>query len=161
MGPQRRRHPLASYQARLAPERRTASQGRAPVRLPCGCYESPMNMNRRTLVRAAVGVALVGFAGVDPIAAASATPAEAELAKLLQRLAEEYLQRSPEEATQYDYDKGANAALRSRLDDRSLNAVARDREAATRALADLARIDRSKLGSAAQLDYDTAVFVYS
>lgn len=120
-----------------------------------------MTMNRRTLVRAAVGAALVSFAGVKTIAAASAAPAEAELARLLQRLTEEYLQRSPEEATQYDYDKDANAVLRSRLDDRSLNAVARDREAATRALADLARIDRNQLGPAAQLDYDTGVFVYS
>ena len=53
-------------------------------------------------------------------------------------------------------------SLRSRLDDRSLR---RDREPSpepsTAARAQLARIDRSSLGAAAQLDYDVAKFVYS
>ncbi|MDY6944440.1 MAG: DUF885 family protein [Pseudomonadota bacterium] len=115
-------------------------------------------MNRRTLIRTAVGASLAAF-GRLPAFAANA-PA-AELDALLQRLAQEYLQRSPEEATQYEFDTGANAGLRSRLDDRSLAASARDRESATRALDDLARIERTRLDASARLDYDTAVFVYS
>ncbi len=118
-------------------------------------------MDRRTLIRAVAGITLAGFGGLHSIIVTGASAAEADLAKLLQRLAEAYLRRSPEEATLYEYDVGANAGLRSRLDDRSLDAVVKDRESATRALADLKRIDRSRLGAMAALDYDTAMFVYS
>lgn len=112
-------------------------------------------MNRRTLLRAAVGASLAAFSGLPAFAATS--PLDA----LLQRLAEDYLRRSPEEATRYEFDVGTHAKLRSQLDDRSLAASAKDRESATRALSELAKIDRTKLGAAARLDYDTAVFVYS
>lgn len=115
-------------------------------------------MNRRTLIRSAVGAGLAAFSGLPAFAANDTSPA---LDALLQRLAEQYLRRSPEEATQYEFDVGANADLRSQLDDRSLAASAKDRESAARALSELAKIDRTKLGAAAQLDYDTAVFVYS
>lgn len=115
-------------------------------------------MNRRTLIRTAVGASLAAVSGLPAFAANDTSPV---LDALLQRLAEEYLRRSPEEATQYEFDVGANAGLRSQLDDRSLSASAKDRESATRALDDLTRIDRTKLGAAARLDYDTAVFVYS
>ena len=115
-------------------------------------------MNRRTLIRTAVGASLAAFGGLPAFAA---NDTSAGLDALLQRLAEDYLRRSPEEATQYEFDVGANASLRSQLDDRSLSASAKDRESATRALDDLARIDRAKLDASARLDYDTAVFVYS
>ncbi|GFE84449.1 hypothetical protein GCM10011487_64490 [Steroidobacter agaridevorans] len=115
-------------------------------------------MNRRILLRAAVGASLAAFSGLPAFAANSTSPA---LDALLQRLAEDYLRRSPEQATQYEFDVGANASLRAQLDDRSLAATARDHESATRTLAELAKIDRAKLDAAAQLDYDTAVFVYS
>src|SRR5690606_12216191 len=91
----------------------------------------------------------------------AANDTSSSLDALLQRFAEEYLRRSPEEATQYEFDVGSNAGLRAQLDDRSLSASAKDHEAATRALDDLARIDRTKLDASARLDYDTAVFVYS
>ena len=115
-------------------------------------------MNRRTLIRTAVGASLAAFSGLPAFAANDTSTA---LDALLQRLAEDYLRRSPEEATQYEFDVGANAALRSVLDDRSLSASAKDRESAAQALSNLARIDRTKLDAAAQLDYDTAVFVYT
>lgn len=115
-------------------------------------------MNRRTLLRAAVGASLAAFTGLPALAANGTSPA---LDALLQRLAEDYLQRSPEEATRYEFDVGPHASLRSKLDDRSLAASAKDRESAAQALSQLAKIDRTKLDAAAQLDYDTAVFVYS
>lgn len=115
-------------------------------------------MKRRTLLRAAVGAGLAAFSGLPVFAANDSSPA---LDALLQRLAEDYLRRSPEEATRYEFDVGAHAGLRSKLDDRSLAASAKDRESAAQALSELAKIDRTKLGAAAQLDYDTAVFVYS
>nr|WP_298728938.1 DUF885 family protein [uncultured Steroidobacter sp.] len=115
-------------------------------------------MNRRTLIRTAIGASLAACSSLPAFADNDTSPA---LDALLQRLAEDYLRRSPEEATQYEFDVGANAGLRSRLDDRSLAASARDRESASRALSELAKIDRTRLDAAAQLDYDTAVFVYS
>jgi uncharacterized protein (DUF885 family) len=115
-------------------------------------------MKRRTFIHTAAGAGLAAFSGLPAFAANSTSPA---LEALLQRLAEDYLRRSPEQATQYEFDIGANAALRSKLDDRSLAATAKDHESATRALSELAKIDRAKLDAAAQLDYDTAVFVYS
>src|SRR5688572_30287743 len=115
-------------------------------------------MNRRSLIRTAVGASLAALSGLPAFAANSPAPA---LDALLQRLAEDYLRRSPEQATQYEFDVGANAGLRSRLDDRSLAATAKDHESSTRALSELAKIDRARLDAAAQLDYDTAVFVYS
>lgn len=119
-------------------------------------------MNRRTLIRSAVAATLAAGGGLPAFAANDSSHGAAHgLDALLQRLAEDYLRRSPEEATQYEFDVGANAGLRSQLDDRSLSASAKDRESATRALADLSRIDRAKLDASARLDYDTAVFVYS
>jgi len=115
-------------------------------------------MNRRTLIRAAVGASLAAFSGFPAFAA---NDSSIPLGALLQQLAEDYLRRSPEQATQFQFDVGPNAGLRSQLDDRSLAATARDHESATRALSQLAKIDRGTLDPAAQLDYDTAVFVYS
>ena len=118
-------------------------------------------MNRRKLLHAAVAASLAASGNLRVIAADSESTSEARLATLLQRLAENYLRRSPEQATQYEFDVGTHASLRSQLDDRSPSAAAHDRESATRALADLSRIDRTQLGASARLDYDTAVFVYS
>lgn len=118
-------------------------------------------MKRRTLLRTAVAAGVAACSGLPAFAADSASRDQTELDALLQRLAEAYLHRSPEEATRYEFDVGANAHLRSQLDDRSLSASAKDRESAVRALDDLARIDRAELDASARLDYDTAVFVYS
>ena len=123
----------------------------------------PARLDRRALLQAAVGVALAGsFASaVAAGAQRSGGSADAALAALLQRLAEEHLRRSPEDATGLEFDTGKNAALRGRLDDRSLDAIATQRRAVDAARAQLARIDRSSLGAAAQLDWDVATFVYS
>src|SRR5262245_34471984 len=99
-----------------------------------------MMMTRRTLIQGSVALAIAGGARAVPAVDVQGT-ADAQLARLLQKLAEEYLHRSPEEATAFDFDTGANAELRRKLDDRSLDAVARDRTGVDRALADLARID--------------------
>ena len=82
-------------------------------------------LNRRVLLQAAIGMALAGAAR-RPAVQRRALPrsADAALAKLLQRAAEEELRRSPEEATGLEFDTGKNAGLRSRLDDRSLPAIA-------------------------------------
>jgi uncharacterized protein (DUF885 family) len=114
----------------------------------------PAHLDRRTLLQAAIGLALAGMCG-------TAAAADAPLAALLQRLAEDELRHSPEEATSFEFDTGRNASLRSQLDDRSLDAIAKHRKAVDAALAQLKRIKRSSLGAAAQLDYDVATFVYT
>ncbi len=125
---------------------------------------APARLDRRRLIQAAVGAALV-FGSARSVLAASAQgttkSSDAALAALLQRLAEEHLRRSPEEATSAGLDVGKSASLRSRLDDRSLDAIAAHRKAVEAALAQLTRFDRSSLGTAARLDYDVAKFVYS
>ncbi|HKU16966.1 MAG TPA: DUF885 family protein [Steroidobacteraceae bacterium] len=134
-----------------------------PGRSEAVLASAPARLDRRTLLQAAIGVALAGaFTSAGAAAAQrSGGTADAELAALLQRLAEEELRRSPEEATALEFDTGRNAALRGRLDDRSLDAIANHRKAVAAALAQLAGIKRASLGAAAQLDYDVATFVYT
>jgi uncharacterized protein (DUF885 family) len=115
----------------------------------------PAHLDRRELIKAAIGTALTFGAAREAVAA------DAELAALLQRLAEEHLQRSPEEATGLGRDTGKNASLRSRLDDRSLQSIADHRRSVATALAQLTKFARASLGAAARLDYDVAKFVYT
>src|SRR5690349_25036789 len=110
-------------------------------------------INRRTMLQGVAGLAIASLARGKP-------NADSQLQALLQRHSEAYLRRSPEDAARYEFDTGANAALRSQLDDRSLDARARDRAAIERATKELSAIDRSALSPAATLDYDVAAFVY-
>lgn len=116
-------------------------------------------IDRRTFLAAgaAVGVA----PSILSAATAPAGPADAALGVLLQRHAELFLTRSPEQATNFGWDVGAHGDLRSRLDDRSIAAMARDRQAIAVAQAQLRMIDRASLSPAALLDYDIAAFIYA
>ncbi len=98
--------------------------------------------------------------GVAKPALAETRNADTPLNVLLQRHSEAYLRRSPEEATGNDFDVGANAALRAKLDDRSLAARAADRGAIKVGLGQLGAIDRSGLSQRAALDLSVAQFVY-
>ncbi|WP_240530005.1 DUF885 domain-containing protein [Novosphingobium sp. PC22D] len=89
-----------------------------------------------------------------------AQSSDAALEALLQRHCEAFLHRSPEEATGANFDIGANAALRSRLDDRSLDARAGDRAAVARALRELRAVPTAGLSPRAALDRDVALYVY-
>jgi len=134
-----------------------------------GRFDFRGSLDRRTLLQAAVGLAFAAAAGSATTAGAqpaadtkrASGSSDAKLAALLQRLAEEHLRRSPEEATSLGLDSGKDAALRGRLDDRSLDAIAQHRRDVGAALGELARIDRTSLGAAAQLDYDVASFVFT
>ncbi len=86
--------------------------------------------------------------------------ADTALAALLQRHSEAYLRRSPEEATGNDFDVGANAVLRAKLDDRSLAARSGDQAAIKAALAQLGAIDVRALSPRSALDHAVARFVY-
>lgn len=111
---------------------------------------------RRFLEGTAAGLALGG--GVP--AWAQGASADAALSALLQRHSEAYLMRSPEEATAADFDVGANAGMRAKLDDRSLAARAADQQAVKAALTQLGAIDVGQLSSRSALDFAVAQFVY-
>lgn len=115
-------------------------------------------IDRRHFLGATAAGAL--FAAGAPRLALAQGSADAALEALLQRHVETYLYRSPEDATSNNFDMGAHAALRARLDDRSLAARATDRTAIGQAMTELRRIDRATLGQRAALDYDVASFVY-
>lgn len=115
-------------------------------------------IDRRHFLGSAAAGAI--FAAVAPRNALAQSSADAVLAALLQRHTEAYLYRSPEDATFNNFDVGAHAVLRARLDDRSLAARATDRAAIRQALVELRRIDRVTLGQRAARDYDVACFVY-
>ena len=114
-------------------------------------------IDRRTFLAAGAATTCL------PLFPAIAAPgsADAALTTLLQRHAELFLLRSPEQATNFGWDVGQHAALRSRLDDRSLGAIDRDRAAIAAARRQLHAIGRNDLSSAAALDYDVAEFVYA
>jgi uncharacterized protein (DUF885 family) len=115
-------------------------------------------MNRRRLLQtsAAAAFGLVGSSNAQ----AQAAPGDLALAALLQGFAETMLVNAPEEATSFDFDVGAHAGLRARLDDRSAAEMARQRDRAVDALAQLARIDRRSLSAHSARDRDVATFVY-
>lgn len=104
------------------------------------------------------GAAALAVAGALP--ARAAADADAALAALLQRHAEAYLRRTPEEAAGRR-PGGVAMGAQTSLNDRSQAARLRDRAAVRQALADLKRIDRAALSPAAALDFDIARFVYA
>ena len=118
-------------------------------------------MDRRSLLTAGAAIALSSAiarpaSSQNPSAAAS--PEDARLRALLDAFFEEQVDDSPTQATSLGLDKGARAPLKSRLDDRSLAEKAR-RLARTKArLARLHAIDRSKLNTASQVDYDVVEY---
>ncbi len=115
-------------------------------------------IDRRGFVGAAAATGLSGFVPASLRAAEGGS--DARLAAMLQRHSEAYLRRSPEEATSLDFDTGAHAALRARLDDRSLAARAEDRKAIRMALHELQQIDAAMLSPRAAQDHAVARYVY-
>ena len=70
-------------------------------------------LNRRQMLLAAAA------AGLAPPALAQAGGQDARLTAIFDRIFNDSVDASPERATSLGYDKGARAALKSRLDDRS------------------------------------------
>jgi uncharacterized protein (DUF885 family) len=103
--------------------------------------------------------ALAATAAVPPaLAQAPAGSEDAKLRTLLDKFVYDRLADSPEQATSLGLDTGERAALRSRLSDNSAAGEAR-RRARTRAeKTALSQIDRAKLGTAAQIDYDVVQY---
>jgi uncharacterized protein (DUF885 family) len=96
--------------------------------------------------------------------AQGADPAKAEgdrMRALFMAFVNEYLDRSPELATSVGFDSGPRAAERSKLDDRSLAALARFKAADIVDVDKLHAIDRAILTPADKVSYDVVDFVFS
>jgi uncharacterized protein (DUF885 family) len=121
-------------------------------------------LDRRRLLAASVAAAsapiLARAAAVAP--APDAAKAEgAKMQKLFSDLVDEFLDRSPELATNVGFDTGPRAHERAELDDRSLAAVARYNAADAKDLTRLHGIDRTILTPADKVSYDVVDFVFS
>ncbi len=119
-------------------------------------------LDRRDLLLSVAATAIaaptIGLFGASPARASDADEV-AKLNALFDTFAAEFMQRTPERATRLGLDKGDLAPLKSKLADRSLAAVEKDRQDTKRRLAQLKTIDRKKLTGIDAANYDTVLFV--
>jgi len=119
--------------------------------------------NRREFLFAASAAAAVATAVSPKDVFAAATASDpAELAKqnaLFAQLVERQLYRSPETATALGIDKGEKAWTKAALSDVSLTFQKESARLGAQALAELRKIDRSKLAGLDGVNYDTVEFV--
>lgn len=119
--------------------------------------------NRREFLFAASATAAMAAASAPQGAfAASLSSDAAEVARqnaLFDTLVDRQLRRSPETATSLGVDKGDRAWTKSALSDFSLTAIRENGDLSALALADLRKIDRSKLAGLDAVNYDTVEFV--
>ncbi len=108
-------------------------------------------MDRRTFL------ATVGALAFAP-AARAATPEDAKLRAVFDRIFEDNLARSPEALTRLGLDKGERAAAKSKLDSASIQALDEDKALTLKHLADLKTVDRAALSPAEQPNYDAVRF---
>ncbi len=123
-------------------------------------------MRRRDLLASAA--AAVALPGLDPTQAFAQAAGVADKAggearpdrldALWSEFLEEQLRRKPQQATSLGLDKGDNAALKFRLDDRSPAGRAANRTAVADRLRRLAQVDRASLRGLATVDYDTVLY---
>lgn len=113
--------------------------------------------SRRALLQ---GVAAAGAATLIPLAARAATAAnpdaDPKLAAALKTIADQLLQRSPEQATLLGMDRGADAVLATRLSDGSPAGEAEDRRVYATAKRLLDGIPRARLQGSDINNYDSA-----
>jgi uncharacterized protein (DUF885 family) len=113
-----------------------------------------MQLDRRALLGSAAAAA--GLAVAAP-GSAWARDGDARFDALLLREFEHGLDRYPESTTSLGLDVGARAGARARLNDRSLEAFARDGERAAAYLADLRAVDAAGLSPAMRTLHEVAV----
>ncbi len=115
---------------------------------------------RHLLFSAAAGVALAA-SGQGPAfaqAAGSEGGPGAQLNALMDTIFKEMVMTSPETLTSLGLDKGPNAAMKARLDDRSQAGIDADKAEFRASMSQLAGIDRSELNGMSAVHYDTLKF---
>jgi len=114
-------------------------------------------IHRRRLIASAAAIAALPT--VHALAQSAPSPAATRLNALLDDFMQRGLRRSPETATSLGLDKGALAAGKFRLDDRSLAQLARDKAENVARQKALAAIDRAALTGVDAVNYDTVAYV--
>lgn len=108
---------------------------------------------RRLLLTAAAGAGLA--AAGQAIAAPLQAGAGAQLRAVMDKIVAETLMTSPETLTQLGFDKGPNAAMKARLDDRSQAKVLADRDTFRGLMGELKAVDRAELNADEAVWYDS------
>jgi uncharacterized protein (DUF885 family) len=111
-------------------------------------------LNRRELFSSAASAAIAyslapAFAATDPVSSLDA---------LMSTFFQENLAQNPEGATQLGFDKGANAALKYKLRDESLEGVAAAKRLNASQLHRLKAIDALALSGLDKVNYDTLIY---
>jgi len=115
-------------------------------------------LDRRTFI-ASSGAAAVAAALPAAAPAQSRTGSgDSALNALFERIFQQQVQRSPEQATSLGLDKDANAGLKSRLSPRTLAYRASVLAQNKAALAELAAVDRNALSPAARLNLEVVTY---
>jgi uncharacterized protein (DUF885 family) len=115
-------------------------------------------MDRRQFLATGATVALLPLARTPALAQAAAS-GDAKLNQTFEDIFQERVKESPELASSLGLDKGANAALKSKLDTRAAPAARREDLARTRnAIARLNAISSSSLSDAAKLNREVVVY---
>ncbi len=114
-------------------------------------------IDRRSVLLSSAAAGAAAFAGI-PQAFASTESESAKMYRLFDSFVDEGLDRSPEAVTTLGLDTGKRAAQKSRLDDRSLASIARDRDRNAKELAQLKAIDRSALSGMDAINYDVVLY---
>jgi len=121
-------------------------------------------LDRRRLLAATAAAATAPLLARAAAVAPPPDAAKAEgarMQKLFTGLVNEFLDRSPELATNVGFDVGPRAHQRAELDDRSLAALARFEAADADDLAKLHAIDRAILSPSDKVSYDVVDYVFS
>jgi uncharacterized protein (DUF885 family) len=108
---------------------------------------------RRLLLTAAAGAGLA-TAG-QAIAGPAQAGAGAQLRAVMDKIVAETLMTSPELLTQLGFDRGPNAPMKARLDDRSQAKVLADRETFRGQMTELKAVDRAGLNAEEAVWYDS------
>ncbi len=114
-------------------------------------------MNRRAFLSSASMLATLALVPRAALAA-GATPGDAKLDALLTAIFDANLRYAPEFATQLGLDKGANAALKSRLGDYTPGAVRANLARTTRAIAQIEAVPPSTLSDAGRLNREVVLY---
>ncbi|HXA37612.1 MAG TPA: DUF885 family protein [Phenylobacterium sp.] len=110
--------------------------------------------DRRGFLASSAGAALLTAAP----ALAQGGSEDAKLRAMLDRMFEAQVDESPRRATSLGLDKGKRAALKSQLDDNSLEARAQRLERTRARMKELLTVDRTKLSPASKVDYDVVLY---
>ena len=115
-------------------------------------------MDRRTFIASSGAAALAATLPTAGLAQPRAGSGDAALNALFERIFQQQVQRSPEQATSLGLDKEANAGLKSRLSPRTRAERARVLAQNKEALASLAAVDRGTLSAAAMLNLEVVTY---